>query len=163
MRDYKSQGDLTVLDGTEAATGGSGGCLTFSTKDRSETPSLSPFWTAKDTMNLVRFEMTGSWYNTTTPDEPLSVKLKTSDYATLVEFTISEDGPVHLVWTGSLPIESGTALQLTCEGGGVFYWVGPLPENGYWNAAESVDLVISAWFDGSAGGGLIIYPMPLVG
>ena len=169
MRNYRTQGNLTILDGTSPVIGAGGGCFTvttenkyFDTGENGGSGAFSPPWFIKDTMNLVRFEMTGSWFYVSNPYAPLRVKLRNSpgdDY--LVQFEVGEDGLVHRAWTaaayGSLSIESGTSLQVIIEGGGELVSGGDVE---YFANAQSVDLVISAWFDGSAGGGLLLHGQP---
>ncbi len=157
MRNFRTFGENFSLD--PAATqpsGSSGGALTFTTynrytglDDNDGSGLTSSSWTVKTSMNLIRFEMSGGWYFIDL--SPLYIELLDDSYNVLAQLEITSSGGDYQFWTGSVPILAETFLWCNVYGGG------QLAGEDFYNAI-CVDLCVTAWFDGEAGGGLLLYP-----
>lgn len=157
MQDYKI--DLGVVDTSPrvSSSGGTGGAITFvpasfgiGLGDNSGSSVSSPFWLPRVSMNLVRFEMSGEWSFIST--DPLHIELCGND-GVAAEITLTGTDSTYEYWTGSVPVDAGDQIWCYIWGGGAY-----LGEE-YFSAA-AFGLCITAWFDGEAGGGLMLYADP---
>ena len=107
-----------------------------------------------EAMNLMKFDMSGFW-TYITAENPLYVTLvrDSNTWDVLAEIVLTASSGNYETWTGSVPILAETFLWCNVYGGG------QLAGEDFYNAI-CVDLCVTAWFDGEAGGGLLLYPNP---
>lgn len=164
MQQYKV--DLGAIEATPRTSDSGGGCVTFTFAEQSGnlgdnggSTATSAWWRTRSQVNLIQFNMTGTWYNIDTADEfhpfdPMVVELQDESGA-IASLTLTESGYVVEgdMWTGVEPIAAGTLLRVYIYGGGAYDEFLAEDVKPSWSR-----VCISAWFDGESGGGLIMYP-----
>ena len=173
MRSYKSQGDLTILDGIEVTGSSGGGCLTGTFAELNlqlgdfgtGTYAYSPLWYPRLSMNLIQLDLRGTFYNVDSPPgDPILLalldeygsSLATVEFAN-ADFEDSVDYPIgpgqFKSWVGSVPVVAGVGLRFQVGGGGAYSG-----EDYYLPTLEAC--CFSAWFDSDSGGMLILEGSP---
>ena len=156
MRNFKTEVGPVTLDYREPPSAG-GGAITFVAAgygiglgDNSGSSLSSAYWMPRVSMNLVRFEMSGEWSFISL--SPLYIQLICNGDA-IAELTLTGTESTYEFWTGSVAVEAGDTIWCYVWGGGM-----TMGEDYFEASAQG--LCITAWFDGEAGGGLMLYADP---
>ena len=164
MRNLKVETGPVVLGYRSTPTStGSGGTVTWSIAvDQIDMGhfgdgSISgPQWHSRVDMNLMKFEMSGFW-TYITAENPVYVTLvrDSNTWDVLAEIVLTASSGNYETWTGSVPILAGDSIQCYIYGAEVEIFSG---DTSFYTWPLAEELCVTAWFDGEAGGGLLLYP-----
>lgn len=149
MRNFKTETSNNSLALRASSGGSGGGCITATFPERfTDTFGVqsfkTPLWHPRSSMNLVRFEARGAWY-----EMGYGAKFVLMDESdtVLAGFFVNADGTYESRVGDPVEVTAGVGLRIGLQS---------IPYDDYLCSLYSV--CVTAWFDGNAGGGLVFQP-----